>query len=365
MNNKLFIYTLWRSGTHWLSNMISDLLKIEWVYYDFGNNFDYLKKILKGNEKDRKIIVSHIAIEPEILMKILEKFEYHVVFLFRDPRDVIVSTVYMRKYVEGFRRNLPPFPLMGFRDIFYWELGHYHKTYTELLPSWVKFNRKDKINVRYEDLKKESVQVLKKIVEFLNVNIKESTIKKVVEKYSFKNVSGREEGIEDIRSHYRKGIVGGWKDNLSIKDSNILNISLLKTLVKLKYMPNIEMEKNLKKKIINVLKKLQLNREKKFYVIGFGTHTIGLIEIIGKENLKGIIVRNYNETYGEKKYFGIPLILEKDFLKSKYKYDYLLISSYTYEKEIFLRWVYQYEFNSEKIILFYNSKDTILSKVKG
>lgn len=70
------------------------------------------------------------------------------------------------------------------------------------------------LEVRYEDLHAEPVPVTRRMLEFLAVEAGDATVSACIESASFERLSGgRTRGREDPASHYRKGIVGDWRNH--------------------------------------------------------------------------------------------------------------------------------------------------------
>jgi len=74
------------------------------------------------------------------------------------------------------------------------------------------------LHIRYEDLVLEPFESFSKLVLSLGFSPEQSVIEDVLDKYSFKNVSGRNPGISDEKSFVRKGVVGDWKNYFSEGD---------------------------------------------------------------------------------------------------------------------------------------------------
>jgi hypothetical protein len=70
---------------------------------------------------------------------------------------------------------------------------------------------KDVICIKYEDLiGKESNKYFKNIFSHLCLKVSDDELNNILTKNSFSNLSGRKQGIENQKHHYRKGISGDW-----------------------------------------------------------------------------------------------------------------------------------------------------------
>ncbi|MCP3905644.1 MAG: sulfotransferase [Planctomycetes bacterium] len=67
--------------------------------------------------------------------------------------------------------------------------------------------------VRYEDLHDRPQETLRRILDFLEIEHDADAVDRCVRCASFEALSGgRRRGDEDTRSHYRKGVVGDWRN---------------------------------------------------------------------------------------------------------------------------------------------------------
>lgn len=205
---RLLLYTLWRSGTHWIANLISEMIGLPWTYTDGPDAFSEIKTCIEKNT----IAVRHISHAPDEVLQWAERLDFDILFVWRDIRDVIASNVNMRKFVEGHRAGLPPFPDMTINDILKWELAHYGATYAQLLPSWIQGTHPRLQQIRYEAMVSHPRDTMGAVLDFLQVDFEASRLDQVLQQYSFKRVAGRESGVEQKDSHYRKGVVGDWEN---------------------------------------------------------------------------------------------------------------------------------------------------------
>ncbi len=204
---RLLIYTLWRSGTHWLSNMVADLLEMSWEYTDGADSEKEVLCTLAMNH----ISVRHMAETPEQVMAWADAYDFDVLFLHRAPHDVVASSVNMRKHVEGYRPDLPPFPDMAINDILKWDLSTYAHHYTGLLQDWINTDHPRLHQVAYEDLVHDCTRVMDHVARFVGASLSDERLARTIARFEFKKVSGRGRGQENKSSHYRKGIVGDWR----------------------------------------------------------------------------------------------------------------------------------------------------------
>jgi hypothetical protein len=150
-----------------------------------------------------------------------------VVFLCRDPRDVLASSFYDQKYRRMYEYDMPEFahpdemvdaPAGGLRSLL-----RFYNVWGENLPLV-----RDFLLVHYEDLKSDAATELRRTLEFLGLkNVSKESIAKAVGEGEFKTMRNAElEGKFQSRMappdpsnantyKVRKGVVGGYVDDFS------------------------------------------------------------------------------------------------------------------------------------------------------
>ncbi len=175
-------------------------------------------------------------------------------YLMRDGRDVMVSFYFhhTRKAKSPNLANQNMFidqmyKILGPRaDIFdiQTNLSRFIK-YMFANPSsckqnWVDHNRawmghSHVSYIKYEDLKEDCVSTMEKLVESLGHEPNTGRIERVVDKYSMKNMTGRDPGQEDSKSFIRKGIVGDWKNHFTPESAQVFHDLAGDVLIELGY----------------------------------------------------------------------------------------------------------------------------------
>lgn len=205
-----------------------------WVRFFLGK-YDSLYYGRPQKFKIKNLLFTHCLanISPDILnvkKEILKLKSKKVIFITRDPRDVLIS--YYFQYTK--RENHPEINLSNFirND----KLGI--KRILEF-NSLVYENRrifKEFIIINYEDLKKNPIYNFKKILKFLNKNIDYKILEEAVRESSFHKMRKIEEnkifneyalcpGKKDDPDSYkvRRGKVGGYKEYLNENDLSYIN----------------------------------------------------------------------------------------------------------------------------------------------
>jgi len=155
-----------------------------------------------------------------------------LIFLLRDGRDVVDSQI------DAFKKG------SWNEDGSVWVKNRTRKQQIEffslqwsewtehVLESFHNHDQKNKILIRYEDLRKNTYEELKKIYNFIGIKTTKSELKEKIKKYNFKNIPASMKGSGKF---YRVATPGKWKDNFNQKEKNLMNSIMGETLKKMKY----------------------------------------------------------------------------------------------------------------------------------
>jgi len=86
--------------------------------------------------------------------------------------------------------------------------------------------------VKYENLRYDTKNELKKIFEFIGIKRTEKELEEIVNKYAFEKIPSAQKGSGKFS---RSASPGAWKENLSEEEQKIMNSVLKKTLKKFGY----------------------------------------------------------------------------------------------------------------------------------
>lgn len=154
-----------------------------------------------------------------------------ILFLIRDGRDEVDSRIDMHK--PNSWAKLKPFltekdRLQGIK--YYSQLWVVNTK--NIKRGFENHNSKLKLMVKYENLVKDTFSELKRIYDFLNVEISDNEIRKIISLHEFKNIPQSEKGSGQFN---RSAKPGGWKDNFSPKEQELLNSIMEQTLQEFGY----------------------------------------------------------------------------------------------------------------------------------
>lgn len=231
----ILIYALWRSGTHWLSEMVSDLTGLP-SFYHAEEGAPYGDETLEqiNQHRENTVLIRHLCASPDRLLRHTEALNIPVILLFRDPRDVIASQVNMRKHREGYRPGLPPFPDMPLDAILDWELANHGDVYHRLLPRWAGAAHPTLLTVRYEDLLSDVQRELARVAVFLNLDVSLNEIRRVAARHVLPGLMPAT-GMVRAGESARRGAIGDYRHQFTLAQQRRLTDALLETLVKLGY----------------------------------------------------------------------------------------------------------------------------------
>lgn len=213
-NLVVVIGTAHKVGSTWLYGLLKDLGHFEVGSIWFPRKFMESGTILL--EKPR-VLEYMTRLRGWWLFKshsypVSEKLSNKIRFvsIYRDPRDVIASSIFYLGNIEQEKGGWGPE---------FTKLSEQERIKTFLRKAEFCISRLERwvrapavCQVRYEDMKKQPLKELKRVLQYLGIEEDERTIERAVIKNSFEAKSGRKAGEERKGSFLRKGISGDWKN---------------------------------------------------------------------------------------------------------------------------------------------------------
>jgi Sulfotransferase domain len=235
LHSNFYVISHERSGTHFLINTIFQNAFItpkwynigEWFgpYENFSNRFEHIDKfnnVWQQSASVRGIVKSHC--DRDLFQARYKKAK--VIYIVRDPRDTLVSLYYYlnrpefyqynplvpdhrsKSFSEFLRRPISPF--LRYSYSLNGNFANIAERWSSHVYGWC--NAPDTLVVHYEDLHRDYAYVLAIASQFIGLRLKGRT----------KSV-----GLLDVPSILpRKGIIGDWKNVLSVDDEEFLRIAV-------------------------------------------------------------------------------------------------------------------------------------------
>lgn len=138
--------------------------------------------------------------------------EMKVIHIIRVGRDGVISG-----WHHNLRENAASFcarfdSLESYTRYF---VKHHWVPFISRAKQWGRTHPEQYLELRYEKVLESPCEQARRIFGFLGVETSEAVIQHAVERTSFKSLSGgRERGETNNASHFRKGVSGGWRDDL-------------------------------------------------------------------------------------------------------------------------------------------------------
>jgi hypothetical protein len=168
----------------------------------------------------------HGSMGAPLLMKALP--ESRMIFLVRDPRDVVASRLDAhRKGSWTSKRRTMKQPELREKntqaderpDAFVKGQATSYAQDIKLTKQAYGAHKGRKVLVRYEDLRADTLGIMKRIYSALEIPVDEAELARVIEKYAWENIPEAEKGSGRIR---RKATPGGWREDLTVKQIEII-----------------------------------------------------------------------------------------------------------------------------------------------
>jgi hypothetical protein len=198
-------------------------------------------------ESGKKMLVDKITPyegTSDLVRKQLERYfpAAKKIFLLRDPRDVVLSNVFL-----WLGRNPNPSSIQSLRDrVFLLKATENYQRFLcnsdldRFCDQWMDAVRYLMplcgMTIRYEDLLLDQASQLAAIFQYLSVECSAQTITGCCEASSFYRMTGgRARGDERVTDFFRKGIAGDWRNYLTQGDGAAIDSRIGEMMMKLGY----------------------------------------------------------------------------------------------------------------------------------
>uniref|UniRef100_A0A668RC96 Sulfotransferase n=1 Tax=Oreochromis aureus TaxID=47969 RepID=A0A668RC96_OREAU len=213
-DSDVFVVTYPKSGTVWAQQIIISIHELHGNQNKYSNNMERMPWLEYKTAEytllpSPRLFASHL---PEHIMPpgVKEK-KAKILYLMRNPKDNVVSFYHFKCQITGCIMPLYSFASSWFDHVREWYLNR--EQYNILF-------------LTYEEMILDLKASVKKICNFLGINLTEAAISQVVEKATFQNMKN------DTKANYehlsperfsgkflRKGQIGDWKNTLTVAQS--------------------------------------------------------------------------------------------------------------------------------------------------
>lgn len=220
--SNIVVYSVPKSGTHYLSNIITLLIKQDVNIYNKEEMYKYVPHITKKQNID------FFSTHPMHISYNELNYNHKCIMMIRNPIDLAISKYF---YFEKRKLRTQQRPIYKYINDTIENVIIEVNTMKELHEN----NKHNSILLRYEDLYLKFDEMIPKIVEFINIYmpnvIKNVNIDKIKETVSFKKVQNKEKqnGIYKVGRiqnglFHRSGKINQIKEHLNFTQiNNILN----------------------------------------------------------------------------------------------------------------------------------------------
>lgn len=216
-----------KTASQWFKAVFSDSLVYKYTGLEvipFNQLPNRLQDACFDEPLPRRTINAHLYIDYPTYLAIPKPAKYKTFFILRDPRDIVVSWYFSLRYshspnvlINDIKKQLDK---LCFSEGLKYSIDKLEEVgLFEVQRSWTSIPRNlENIKVfYYEDFVKNNFSFLKDIFSYLDISMSEKEFTSLCNKYSFEKISGgRKSGLEDINSHYRKGVSGDWKNYFEV-----------------------------------------------------------------------------------------------------------------------------------------------------
>lgn len=209
-----------RCGTQWMKSILRGVSRIagrEVVIVHSG--FEAPGSDLSAPIEDPSAtFLCYVNADRRYLEKLGPLRGFHIV---RDPRDIVVSAYYSHLYSHPKYGNLARHR-DGLRSVpkdegLLLEMESRERQFARML-SW-DYDRDDVLELHMEDVTSDPQRALPEILAFLELGYDQGldadTVAALVQSSDFSAIAGRPRGVEDVTSHFRKGVAGDWMEHFT------------------------------------------------------------------------------------------------------------------------------------------------------
>lgn len=227
----IFIVTPPRSGTTWMQTIVYALLNNGRGFDDDIHHYISCNPFLEMHGKDAvERMTRSGAIKTHLLFdRVPSHPKAKYICVLRNPKDVCVSLYRFITSINGGRHHCDITFNQFFDGFLAGQIGTVDY-FDHLQSYWAHKDDANVLLVLYEDMKKDIRTVIRRIGKFLDIDLKDELLERIVTVTSFDYLKKADFNQKIMPAHkvatfqfIRKGIVGDWRTTLSKEQSRLLD----------------------------------------------------------------------------------------------------------------------------------------------
>jgi hypothetical protein len=209
-----------KTASQWFRGIFADPVFADYTGLE---SVPFIDLGLRGARFDKPFplgsVATHLYIDYPTYQTIPKPEHFRTLFVMRDPRDAVMSWYFSARYSHALVEPIPEMRLaLQGRDLqsglkyIIDKLEEYGSF--EAQRSWLAASANSEVQIfHYEDLARDNRAFLRKLLDYLQVPLPSGAFDALYNRHNFSRLArGREQGKQDIHSHYRKGVAGDWRN---------------------------------------------------------------------------------------------------------------------------------------------------------
>ncbi len=233
----VFHVTHWKAGSQWVRAVLKAADPSRIVPGKDSPSWFFKDPIVPGG-----IYTPVYATYQQFRQIIPHDYHQRTFALIRDPRDAAVSWYFSLRYshpaeYETVSQTRQTLEKVDKREGMTLVFKEYVRDLVEIQRSWLESGVKV---FRYEDLLADQNGVFRQMLAHCEIDVPEKQLRKIVRRFSFRRRTWWRFGREDVKSHFRKGVAGDWKNHFDSELKQRFKTLYADSLIRAGYEQNLE-----------------------------------------------------------------------------------------------------------------------------